>query len=325
MNPERDAATERWSLDAHAGPARRLPAAQSQAMIDSALDAVFGPQPAAAPAPQPTPARRPGRRVLWLLAAALVIGGSAASAGVYALLAGRAPAADEPAHAERAPAPGPAQLALSAVSDPSSEIADERGSQAPAPDEPEPAEEIASAADEPSADEPSSGDRPSTRNSRRLTRRRAAQPAIATPQPAPEPPAEPVAPAPRTPEDLLKQANQQRQQRAWQRAESLYLQVVAEHPGSSAAYVAALAAAAIRLDHLGNPAGALRLYRDALRSERNRALAEEARYGVAEAYRALGQRASEQRALEEFLAHHPDSPLAAASRRRLNALGAERP
>jgi hypothetical protein len=120
----------------------------------------------------------------------------------------------------------------------------------------------------------------------------------------------------------MKQANERRRARQWQGAEALYQRVVREHPGTSAAYVAAIAAASIRLDHLGDARGALRLYQSALASGVNRALAEEARWGLAEAHRALGDDAREARALQDFLARHPGSPLIPQARARLSALGA---
>lgn len=120
----------------------------------------------------------------------------------------------------------------------------------------------------------------------------------------------------------MKQANEQRRARQWQAAEALYQRVMREHPGTSAAYVAAIAAASIRLDHLGDARGALRLYQSALASGVNRALAEEARWGLAEAHRALGDDAREIRALQDFVTRHPGSPLIPQARARLRALGA---
>ena len=45
------------------------------------------------------------------------------------------------------------------------------------------------------------------------------------------------------------------------------------------------------------------------------------RYGVAEAYRALGDRAAEARALRAFLAAHPDGAMGPRAATRLRELG----
>ena len=135
-------------------------------------------------------------------------------------------------------------------------------------------------------------------------------------------PAKRKAREPRAPADLLQAANEQRRARQWSRADALYRRVVREHRGTRAAYVARIASASIQLEHMGNPARALRLYRSTLRQDPRGPLAEEARFGVAEALRALGNTAGERRALETFLSRHSDSPLAARVRARLAALGA---
>jgi hypothetical protein len=49
-------------------------------------------------------------------------------------------------------------------------------------------------------------------------------------------------------------------------------------------------------------------------------LSEEARRGVAEAWRSLGNTEQEARALEDFLAAHPDSLSAGSARQRLKEL-----
>ncbi|MFB1481270.1 tol-pal system YbgF family protein [Corallococcus sp. RDP092CA] len=122
------------------------------------------------------------------------------------------------------------------------------------------------------------------------------------------------------PEDLLRQANALRSEGRWKEAEGLYLRVIRAEPSSLAAYVARVASGALRLEHLGDARGALRQFQDAVRLHPGGMLAPEARHGVAEAHRALGDSTAEARALEEFLALHPDSPLSAASRARLREL-----
>lgn len=130
-----------------------------------------------------------------------------------------------------------------------------------------------------------------------------------------------------TPADLLRTANALRAQSRWRDAERIYRQVAALSPGSDDAYAAMVAAAALRLDHLRDPEGALPLYRGALRSRSEGALAEEARWGVAEAYQVLGNATMEANALREFIAEHPRSltrPKAEARLRILSGTGGSR-
>ncbi len=322
----------RWSLDGQPGPAKRLPARHAQAMIQAALLAMDAPaadttalapvttrrrptvhtRPAPIPPASPEPSQLRGRRLVWLLAAAIVITAGAASAGIYRWL-GQAPAHQAPALREAheigqpstLPAPAPAPTTAPGPAPDTAELP-ALSEESPGPSSGESPEDDGDG-DEPRAEPP------------RRTRQRPSRPADARTQRHAEP-APPATPA--TPEDLMKQANEQRRTRKWQAAEALYQRVVREHPGSSAAYVAAIAAASIRLDHLGDARGALRLYQSALASGVNRVLAEEARWGLAEAHRALGDDAREARALQAFVARHPGSPLIPQARARLGALGA---
>jgi tetratricopeptide (TPR) repeat protein len=127
-------------------------------------------------------------------------------------------------------------------------------------------------------------------------------------------------PSAAAPEDLLREANAFRAGGRWKDAEALYLRVIREQPSSLAAYVARVASGSLRLEHLGNARGALRQFQDALRLQPRGVLAQEVRHGIAEAWRALGDRAAEARALEEFLSHHSDSPLGTTARARLREL-----
>ncbi|MDC0714680.1 tetratricopeptide repeat protein [Stigmatella sp. ncwal1] len=124
------------------------------------------------------------------------------------------------------------------------------------------------------------------------------------------------------PEDLLRMANAHRIAGRWKDAEALYQRVIRAHPRGMSAYVARVASGSLRLEHLGDARGALRQFQEALRQQPEGVLSHEASHGVAEAWRALGDRAQEARALERFLAHHPDSPLEAASRKRLKEISA---
>jgi len=163
----------------------------------------------------------------------------------------------------------------------------------------------------------------------------AAQPVvIPLPATAPPPAAPPALPPPAAPSavhergpahDLLRAANQKRRQRRWAEADALYRRVVREFPGTAPAYVALVAQASLHLEHLHDARGALGLYRTALRKHPDGALREEADYGVAEAYRALGRPAAERRALGGFLREHPDSAMAPRATRRLDELGGQAP
>jgi hypothetical protein len=142
------------------------------------------------------------------------------------------------------------------------------------------------------------------------------------PMPSVEPPPPPVVETPhRQPaaQDLLRLANQRRAQHHWREAQSVYRRVEREYAGSESAYVAMLADASLRVEHLHDARGALALYRTAL-AKGPGSLREEAGFGVAESYRALGRRADETRALESFIAAHPDSPMTPRARERLEEL-----
>lgn len=124
----------------------------------------------------------------------------------------------------------------------------------------------------------------------------------------------------RTTEDWLAAANTLRGERRWREAEAAYVAAVEAAPSSRSAYVARLSAAALRLEHLGDPRGALALY--TLAADADGELDAPAELGVARSHRALGHTTEERRALERLLEAHPDSPLAAAATRRLAELEA---
>lgn len=124
----------------------------------------------------------------------------------------------------------------------------------------------------------------------------------------------------RSPQDLLRLANDLRRAQRWRSAEHTYQRVLRGHPRSDEAYVATVAAAGLQLEHLRNPRGALRLYRSALSRRRGGHLAEEARYGTARAHRAMGNREREHAALEQLLAQHPTSVWRARAEARLREL-----
>lgn len=154
---------------------------------------------------------------------------------------------------------------------------------------------------------------------------------ITAPAPAPAPAA--VAPAPATASrprrasetaaarDLLRLANQHRGARRFREADAVYQEVLRRAPGGDAAYVATVASAELRLEHLRDARAAVALYRQALRQRPAGSLALEAHRGLAEGLRALGDRDGERAALRALLDAGPDPDTRAAAQARLRALG----
>jgi hypothetical protein len=294
-------------LDGRPGPARRLTSAASsdmvRAVLDAALQAPREPpgevetelEPPVALVPVTAPAWPPWRRRLALAAAVLgaVSLGSGASALALRLFdigLGGAELTPEP---QPPPAPVP-----------------RRPSPPPAPRPPQEIE-LPSAMVEPQPEEPALPSPP-----RKLHR------VVAAPPPAPVAAPAPVVVVPENlpPADLLAFANERRVRREWREADLFYRATVSRFPGTDAAGVAGVASATLHLQHLGDAAGALAAYRRTLGARPSGPVAEEARWGIVEAHRALGDGDAEGLALREFLDHHPDSALAPAARRRLARL-----
>jgi hypothetical protein len=123
-------------------------------------------------------------------------------------------------------------------------------------------------------------------------------------------------------EDLLASANAARASHRWRQADALYARVVSGGAPELAVQAALVASASLHLEHLGDPAGAVRRFRAALAAGPRDALAEDARWGLAESTRAAGDPDAEAAALEDFLAHHAGSPRAARARARRGELKA---
>lgn len=126
--------------------------------------------------------------------------------------------------------------------------------------------------------------------------------------------------APREVADLLHQANERRRQQRFPEALRLYQQILSGHPHSEEAYVAQVAAGSLLIDRLHKPQAALRLFKHALRDRPAGTLSEEARLGLCEVQRALGDVPAERAALQEFLNQHADSPARARLAARLARL-----
>jgi hypothetical protein len=120
--------------------------------------------------------------------------------------------------------------------------------------------------------------------------------------------------------DELSQANDLRRKAQWRTAEAAYRGIAARYPQAREGTVAQLAAAELRLEHLGDAAGALRLYQSVPRSN---ALGVEALYGVSRAQHALGNRTEEAATLRALLDAYPTSLQADGARERLKRLSAD--
>ncbi len=121
---------------------------------------------------------------------------------------------------------------------------------------------------------------------------------------------------------LLKRAQKRRAARDWRGAAASYRLLLSKFPRSSASRAARVALGLLLLDHLGSPAGALRLFNTYLLSTRRGVLAQEAAYGRIRALRRLGRRAGEIGALRRFLKEYPGALQTSLVKRRLTALTA---
>ncbi len=120
--------------------------------------------------------------------------------------------------------------------------------------------------------------------------------------------------------DALAAANRLRGERQWAAAETLYRRIQKDRPGSDEGYIATVAAASLRAEHLGDPTMGLSLFQAALTGRPAGSLSEEARLGIAACHRLLGDRAAERRALEAFLQASPHSLNRARAEARLAEL-----
>jgi len=134
---------------------------------------------------------------------------------------------------------------------------------------------------------------------------------------APEPRASASAPRHTSAEQMLREADELRARSLWFAAEQMYERTIRARPRKAQALSAMVSAGLLRLDHLGDARGALRLLTAALRAHPEGALLEEAQWGEIESYRALGDQVAEKRAIEEFIKDHPSSLLTPQARERL--------
>lgn len=299
-------------LDDAPGPALAIDAAHAAAIVDAALaGAGFGPGGGPGGGASGTARASGGSSAATIKLA--IVAGAALVVVAIALLAGRSthrppvqlatPTVDAPSEAGGGASAQPAGA-------PAAATAEEPTSTDP------PIVEMSG--DEPPIIGPSPPDReppdraPSDRAAPdRSTRDRSSSDPPGRAKPArPEPdPAEAAA-------DLLGEANAKRAAKQWRDSDALYARVVHLAPKSLAAQTALVASATLHLEHLADPKGAAQRFRRALAIAPAGALAEDARWGLAEAARASHDSAGEAAALDDFLAHHGGSPLAQRAKAR---------
>lgn len=131
----------------------------------------------------------------------------------------------------------------------------------------------------------------------------------------------PTARAPSAPaQDLSREAQERRARRDFEGAAAALRELVATYPASPLSDAARVVLGQIELEHLANPAAAVRICDSYLARAPRGALASEALSCKASALRALGRTAEERRALEAFIARFPQAAQAAELGRRLEAL-----
>ncbi|NTX11597.1 tetratricopeptide repeat protein [Myxococcus sp. CA056] len=308
-------------LDEDPGPARRLSRQKSAALVQAAVLAALD-------APSPPPRSR--RRHEWLMGGALLVVGAAAVATWH-----MSRRSDSLAPVETSVVAVPAVVepvrpepVVPAVDSERAEVAGVMRTGAEAGGDVERAEvagvgvtrtgvEVGVARAEP--DVAGVGMKQTTTGGTEVGVPRTT-PDVAVPSPSAKLRGTEMLPSAPAPEDLLRRANGHRATGQWKAAEALYLRVIRTDPQGMSAYVARVASGSLRLEHLGDARGALRQYQEAQRGWPGGVLEEEASHGVTEALRALGDRDGEARALESFLARHPDSPHGVAARARLREI-----
>jgi TolA-binding protein len=134
-------------------------------------------------------------------------------------------------------------------------------------------------------------------------------------------PSTPTARVPSAPaQDLSREAQERRARRDFKGAAATLRELIATYPASPLSDAARVVLGQIEVEHLANPAAALRICDSYLARAPRGALASEALSCKASALRALGLTAEERRVLEAFIARFPQAAQAAELGRRLEAL-----
>jgi hypothetical protein len=286
-------------LDDRPGPARRRSTGASGAMVAAVVDAALAQRDAVtmameSPLVVPLRSRSRGRSAMLAAAAVALFSLGAGAAVLVARVIRTAPAQPPAPRVNPVPARAPA-VAAPVVEEPAPEVVE------PEPTQPEPAAVVPPGAS-------------AKRHVVTHKRHRAAPKVVDAPVASNWLEEVDLASAPL--EDLLALANRLRRGHEWRSADEVYQAVIDRFPGSDAAVVAEIASATLHVEQLKDASGALDGYRRALAARPSGALAEEARWGIVEALRALGDKPAEVSALRDFLEHHPVSALVPAARRR---------
>jgi len=122
------------------------------------------------------------------------------------------------------------------------------------------------------------------------------------------------------PEELLERAQMHRAAKQWSAAAGAYEELIRSYPGRAEARSALVSLGNIQLDHLRRPGAALRSFDSYLRARKSGPLAQEAAYGRAVAFRAMGNKRAEADALRAFLQRFPTAIQAGQARERLSRL-----
>lgn len=121
----------------------------------------------------------------------------------------------------------------------------------------------------------------------------------------------------------MRRANRLRNRERWAQAERAYRRVYEAHPDSLSAYVARVAAASLRLEHMNDPGGARRIWAQARAMRPGGSLDVEILQGIATSSRQLGDHAREADALRALVEQHAGTRAARRAEQRLRRLAAE--
>ncbi len=120
--------------------------------------------------------------------------------------------------------------------------------------------------------------------------------------------------------DLLVQAQKTRNEGRWKESAKILGRLIDNYPRSNEAHTARVSLGIIQLKHLGQPAGALTNFDAYLKISSSGALAQEAVYGRANVFRALGDSRRETETLKDFILRYPSSIRAQEASQRLRSI-----
>lgn len=120
--------------------------------------------------------------------------------------------------------------------------------------------------------------------------------------------------------DLIERTREYKRIGDWRSASVAYEDLIAAYPKSNEAAVSRLALGNLYLRNLNAPSRALEFFDEYLKMRGMDSLSNEALWGKAESYRALGQKSNEKAVLEQLIDRFPDGMNAMASKKRLAEL-----